>query len=123
MHAGKRVPMPTSIPRSAEEPRFGPEQTRNALLGFFRIMELWGTDTTQARAILGQPPRRTFYNWKAGRVGAVPMDVIRRIGYVSGIYKALQILYSDPAQADAWVKRSNRFFGGHQDGGTFGGRD
>jgi hypothetical protein len=105
--------MPSGIPRSAAEPQFGPEQARKALLGFFRMMDLWGADNTQARAILGQPPRRTFYNWKAGRVGAVPMDVIRRIGYVSGIYKALQILYSDPAQADAWVKRPNRFFGGH----------
>jgi Protein of unknown function (DUF2384) len=38
--------------------------------------------------------------------------VVRRIGYVAGIYKALQILYGDTRQADCWVKRPNRQFGG-----------
>lgn len=105
--------MPVAARRvAAPEPRFTPEQARNALIGFFRIMDLWGADSVQARAILGHPPLRTFYKWRAGEVGAVPMDVIRRVGYVSGIYKALQILYSNPAQADGWVKRPNRFFGG-----------
>ena len=36
---------------------------------------------------------------------------MRRIGYVAGIYKALQILYSDPRLADGWLKRPNRAFG------------
>ena len=104
--------MSTAVRRVAPpEPRFTPDQARNALIGFFRVMELWGADNAQARAILGHPPPRTFYRWKAGEVGAVPMDVIRRIGYVSGIYKALQILYADPAQADGWATRPNRFFG------------
>jgi hypothetical protein len=88
------------------------EQTANAMRGFFRIMELWRVDAAHARAILGHPPERTFYKWRAGEVGAVPFDVVRRIGYVSGIWKALQILYSDPAQADSWVRRPNRQFGG-----------
>ena len=39
-------------------------------------------------------------------------DTVRRIGYVSGIWKALQILYSDQAMADGWLKRPNRYFGG-----------
>ena len=42
----------------------------------------------------------------------LPEDTLRRIGYVAGIYKALQILYSDPAQADHWVHKPNRHFGG-----------
>jgi hypothetical protein len=36
----------------------------------------------------------------------------RRIGYVAGIYKALQVLYNETRQADGWVKRPNRQFGG-----------
>jgi len=83
-----------------------------ALKGFFRIMEIWGVDNAQAVAILGQPSARTFYRWKAGDVAGVPGDVIRRIGYVSGIWKALQIVYSNPKQADEWLKKPNRFFGG-----------
>jgi hypothetical protein len=59
-----------------------------ALRGFFAIMQAWGN------------------------AGRVPMDTLRRIGYLAGIYKALEILYSDPHQADDWVKRPNQAFGG-----------
>lgn len=93
------------------EPAASREQVRDALRGFFRIVELWRVDNAQARAILGFPPERTFYKWKAGDVGAVSLDVVRRIGYVSGIWKALQILYADHTQADDWVRRPNRHFG------------
>lgn len=89
-----------------------PDQARLALAGFFRIMDLWQIEPAQARAILGQPPERTFYKWRAAQAGAIPADVIRRIGYVSGIWKALQILYSSEQQADTWVRQPNRAFGG-----------
>ena len=101
--------MPAAAERS--EPEVSREQVRDALRGFFRIAELWNIGNGQARAILGFPPERTFYKWKAGDVAAVSLDVVRRIGYVSGIWKALQILYADHAQADAWVHRPNRHFG------------
>ncbi len=96
----------------AQVARLAAVDVPRAMQGVFRIMEIWGATNEQARAILGTPPRRTFYAWKSGHVGTVPADVVRRIGYVSGIYKALQIVYSDPAQADGWVNRPNRFFGG-----------
>ena len=89
------------------------ERQRQAVIGFFRIMELWGANNGEMRRILGSPPERTFYEWKAGRVRRLPEDTLRRIGYVAGIYKALQILYADPTQADAWPRRPNRSFGGH----------
>jgi uncharacterized protein (DUF2384 family) len=87
------------------------DQQRNAMFGFFRIMELWGASNRQMQRILGSPSERTFYEWKAGRVRRVPEDTIRRIGYVAGTYKALQIIYSDHAQADEWVHKPNRHFG------------
>jgi Protein of unknown function (DUF2384) len=79
---------------------------------FFRLAELWGLSTEQARVLLGRPSRATLYNWKAGRVAALPHDTVQRISYLLGIHKALQILYSDPALADAWVRRPNAAFGG-----------
>jgi hypothetical protein len=85
---------------------------RPALTGYFRIMDLWQVGNSEARAILGAPPPRTFFAWKAGRVKRLPEDTLRRIGYVAGIFKALQILYSDAAQADGWLKRPNAHFGG-----------
>jgi len=79
--------------------------------GFFRIMVLWDVGNAAAQRILGAPSPRTFFEWKAGRVRRMPEDTLRRIGYVAGIYKALQILYPEPAQADTWVQRANRAFG------------
>lgn len=83
-----------------------------ALKGFFMIMERWDVDNERARLILGTPPIRTFYLWKAGQASRVPLDTLRRIGYVSGIWKALQIVYSNPALANRWIKAPNLAFGG-----------
>lgn len=83
-----------------------------AMKGFFLIIEQWGVENEAARILLGAPPERTFYLWKAGQVARVPMDTLRRIGYISGIWKALQIVYSNPALADRWIKAPNRAFGG-----------
>jgi hypothetical protein len=80
--------------------------------GFFRIMDRWDVDNTSARIILGAPPARTYFKWKAGEIGMVSLDTVRRIGYISGIWKALEIIYADHTLADGWVHRPNRFFGG-----------
>ncbi len=98
----------SALPEQGKE-----ERQRLAMVGFFRIMEIWGVGNAEMRRLLGSPPERTFFEWKAARTRRVPEDTMRRIGYVAGIYKALQILYADPAQADAWVRKPNRHFGGH----------
>jgi hypothetical protein len=83
-----------------------------ALRGFFAIIEAWGVGMEDARALLGSPAERTFYAWRAGNAVRMPLDTLRRIGYVAGIYKALELLYTDGALADGWVKRPNQAFGG-----------
>jgi len=83
-----------------------------ALEGFFGIMDRWKADNGTMRKILGSPPERTFYAWKSGEVVRLPYDTFCRIGYVAGIWKALQIVYSRPELADGWVSRPNRAFGG-----------
>jgi Protein of unknown function (DUF2384) len=103
-------PMLAARPQSrAAEPRIDPVA---ALRGFFLIMDAWGASPDEARAILGAPAERTFYAWRSGTAVRVPADTLRRIGYVAGIYKALQILYADAQTADGWVKRPNRALGG-----------
>lgn len=106
-------PIPMTVPAAlAPAPAaFDEERTRKAFEGFFGIMRLWNAERMQMRRILGSPPQRTFYAWKAGQARRVPEDTLRRIGYVAGIYKALQILYSDPSQADRWVHQPSRHFG------------
>lgn len=79
---------------------------------FFRIMDLWGATNEQAQALLGSPSRSTFFSWKKGEGAILSRDSFERISYVIGIYKALQILFSDEARADAWVSKPNEAFGG-----------
>jgi hypothetical protein len=83
-----------------------------ALRGAFAILDAWDVGVDDARAILGAPPARTYFTWRRGEGVRVPADTLRRIGYLAGIYKALQMLYSDPRLADTWVQRPNRAFGG-----------
>ena len=84
----------------------------DALRGFFHIMDAWGVSANDARVLLGSPAERTYYAWRQGNAVRVPMDTLRRVGYIAGIYKALQIVYSDAHLADSWLKRPNRAFGG-----------
>lgn len=83
-----------------------------ALRGAFAILDAWHVGVDDARAILGGPPTRTYFIWRKGEGVRVPADTLRRIGYLAGIYKALQVLYSDPRLADTRVQRPNRAFGG-----------
>jgi hypothetical protein len=93
--------------------RMPADQQRLALEGFFGVMQRWGVDNNDtARAILGSPPERTFFAWKKGKARRLSEDTLRRIGYVAGIWKALEIVYSEPELADGWVKRPNAQFGG-----------
>jgi hypothetical protein len=78
-----------------------------ALKAFFNIAEHWQLNANQQRTLLGSPPPSTFFKWKKQQAGALSRDVLERISYVLGIYKALQILLPEPARADDWVHASN----------------
>ncbi len=86
-----------------------------ALRSFFRLAEVWQLRGAEQRRLLGDPPESTFYKWKREQDGAPGRDVVERISYLLGIFKALQILFPDPAQADAWLRKPNQatLFGGH----------
>ena len=66
-----------------------------ALRTFFRIVADWQLSAQDTRVLLGNPPESTFYKWKSGQVGQIGRDVIERISYVLGIYKALPRLQDD----------------------------
>lgn len=78
-----------------------------ALRAFFRIVGAWGLKASEARRLLGDPPESTFYKWKKQQDGAPGRDVIERISYLLGIFKALELLFPDPTRADAWIRRPN----------------
>ncbi len=85
-----------------------------ALRSFFRLAEYWKLRIGEQRKLLGDPPESTFYKWKRQQEGSLSRDTIERISYLLGIWKSLQILFPDPAQADAWLRRPNQaaLFGG-----------
>ncbi|MEZ5866176.1 MAG: MbcA/ParS/Xre antitoxin family protein [Geminicoccaceae bacterium] len=113
----EEITMALATPRaaaSAEPDRLlhDPGMQAELIRGFFGMMRLWQVENADARRILGDPAERTFYGWKGGKVGRLPADTVRRVGYVAGIFKALQILYPDSRQADQWIRQPNRHFGG-----------
>ena len=102
----------TPDPSPVSDVELSPPKVAAAMGAFFRIAPLWALSNEQAQVLLGHPARSTFYKWKRGRVSGVPHDTVRRLSYVLGIYKALQILFKVPEQADAWLHRPNAAFGG-----------
>lgn len=86
-----------------------------ALRSFFKLAEQWKLRIADQRKLLGDPPESTFYKWKRQQDGAPGRDTIERISYLLGIWKSLQILFPEPAQADAWLHKPNQaaLFGGH----------
>jgi len=81
---------------------------------FLRICEKWGVRDQEARALLGGISSGTFYALKKAPSGrALDQDMLTRISLLIGIFKALNILYSQRL-ADAWITlpNSNPMFGG-----------
>lgn len=94
-------------PLSGSEP--SPQDLAAAgLRAFVRIAEAWGLSVDEQLALLGQPPRSTFFAWrKQPQKAAVSRDTLERLSNLLGIYKSLQILLPDAAAADAWVRQPN----------------
>ena len=88
------------------------ELTGPALRTFFSIADAWDLSEAEQMKLLGLDSRSTLQNWKRGEVAALGKDALERISYVFGIYKGLQILV--PQTADAWVRKPNKasVFGG-----------
>ncbi len=82
-----------------------------AIKGFLQIMDKWGIKDPDARQLLGGVSSGSYYGWKkeskrgSGRV--LDQDTLIRISILLGIFKALNILYSERL-ADAWVTLPNR---------------
>ncbi len=95
------LPQDAAVPRDVQE--------RTALETFLRIADAWGLTADQQIVLLGSPARSTFFKWKK-EGGALPRDTLERISHVFGIYKCLNILIPNPARADEWVKRKNKYW-------------
>jgi hypothetical protein len=85
----------------------------SAMQAFFNIMDRWTVHDEDARALLGGITNGPYYRWKREPMRLLDTDVLTRISYLVGIFKALNIIYGEKI-ADEWVRlaNSNRLFGG-----------
>ena len=85
----------------------------SAIKAFFNIMQTWQVRDEDARALLGGTSNGQFYEMKKNAKRILDADRLTRISYLIGIFKALNILYSETL-ANAWMQRpnTNRIFAG-----------
>lgn len=89
-------------------------QVAAALRTTFNILEVWGVKVKDWGGLLGVS-EATVHRWKASPNSAGhSKDLVERLSYILGIFKALQILLPDTAAADSWINRPNTaaMFGG-----------
>jgi len=91
---------------AATRPYSDAEKAQAGLTAFFSIAEEWGLDNDRQRLLLGNPGRSTFFAWKKSKQGSLSRDVLDRLSYILGIYKALHILFSDRT-ASQWLRNPN----------------
>jgi hypothetical protein len=105
------MPMPAG---DRQDPAVRRKLSAPALRAFFNVARAWQLGTADERALLGWPPASTFHKYKSGDAGVLSFDTLTRVSLVLGIYKALHILYPEPAFADRWMQmpNANALFGG-----------
>lgn len=77
-----------------------------AVKGVLRIADRWKLNAEDTRALLGGISNGSFYALKSQAPRVLDEDQLTRISLLVGIYKALNILYSNKL-ADAWVSLPN----------------
>ncbi len=77
-----------------------------AVKAFLKIHELWKLRDEDARQLLGGMSNGAFYELKRKARGTLDQDRLTRISVLTGIFKALNILYSKKL-ADRWVQLPN----------------
>jgi hypothetical protein len=77
-----------------------------ALKAFLRLRELWDLRDEDARQLLGGISNGAFYELKKNLRARLDQDRLTRISILTGIFKALNILYSKKL-ADCWMQLPN----------------
>jgi hypothetical protein len=101
----------TAVDLSAAENRT--RLSAAAIKGLLRIAKHWKLRDVDTRALLGGMSSGSFYALKNLARKTLDEDQLTRISLLIGIYKALNILYSQKL-ADAWITlpNTNAMFGG-----------
>jgi uncharacterized protein (DUF2384 family) len=80
--------------------------SRSAIEVFFRIIEVWNLRNEDAMTLLGGISHGRYYDLKRNREGILTQDELTRVSLLIGIFKALNILFSQKL-AHQWISRPN----------------
>lgn len=94
---------PVDLSQRVERERLSPAAVR----GFLNIMARWRVRDEDARQLLGGIASSTLHSMKNDADRLLDEDKLRRISYLVGIFKALNILYGE-SLADRWMQMPNR---------------
>jgi hypothetical protein len=85
----------------------------SAVKAFLKLASLWDLRDDDARQLLGGMSNGAFYQLKKSGSRSLDQDRLTRISLLTGIFKALNILYGNKL-ADRWVQlpNTNPMFGG-----------
>ena len=77
-----------------------------AITAFFAIVEKWKLRNEDAMALLGGTSNGRYFELKKSHKGVLSQDELTRVSLLIGIFKALNILFSQRL-ANQWTSRPN----------------
>jgi uncharacterized protein (DUF2384 family) len=84
-----------------------PDRQAVALKAFARVADAWSLTTREAAALADMSESTWKRAKKPGYTGELTRDQMLRLGGLVGLYKALELYFSEPIARD-WVKLPNR---------------
>jgi len=84
-----------------------PDLGAAGLRTFFRIAERWKLTDDEQLKLLGLQDLSSLVALRSGASTTVSRDMLERISYVLGIFKAINTLLPVPERADGWLRSAN----------------
>jgi len=79
-----------------------------ALKGFFGICTEWGCSQEEMRQLLGGISQTTLEEYEKLPHTELPLEALKRISYVMGVYKSLRTIYPTAERANRRIRLPTR---------------
>ncbi len=74
---------------------------------FTNVANAWSLTTLEQSTLLGQPVADAFAVSRTEIIDDRWAEVLERMSYIIGIYRALHTIFPNAQQADGWIRRPN----------------